>query len=185
MKRFASNHTLVYPYVGILGILLLRLTVDHPYNFVPIFACVLFFGATRRRWEFPIPLLALIGVDVFLTTSRYSYALTSDQAVTWIWYLVVMALGAAMLRSTISAPHVLGASLLASVGFFLVSNFAVWATWSMYPKTGNGLIACYVAALPFFRNSLVSETACSLLIFVVYRIGVTIRLNVSTEGACA
>ena len=49
--------------------------------------------------------------------------------------------------------------------FFLVSNFAVWAEWQMYPRTLAGLGACYVAALPFFRSSLTSELCFSLLCF--------------------
>jgi hypothetical protein len=51
------------------------------------------------------------------------------------------------------------------VGFFLASNFTVWAEWGMYAKTFSGLGACYIAALPFFRNSVVSETFFSVLIF--------------------
>jgi len=49
------------------------------------------------------------------------------------------------------------ASLVGSVSFFVVSNFAVWAVWNMYPKTLGGLGACYVAAVPFFRNAVVSD----------------------------
>jgi hypothetical protein len=171
MKRIESNNWIALPYLLILVAAFLRLTVSHPYNFIPVFSCILFFGANRPKREFPIPLLALIGVDVFLTAHRYGYAVTGDQAVTWIWYLVVMILGAAVLGTTVSIPRVMGASLLASVSFFLASNFAVWAAWGMYPKTWSGLGVCYIAALPFFRNGIVSEVVFSLLIFTVARYG--------------
>jgi hypothetical protein len=35
----------------------------------------------------------------------------------------------------------------------------------MYPKTLDGLGSCYIAAIPFFRNSLLSELVSSLVIF--------------------
>jgi hypothetical protein len=167
MKRLETRNLLVLPYLLIFGAALLRLTISHPYNFVPVFACLLFFGANRPKREFAIPLLALVGVDIFLTTHRYSYLLTADHAVTWTWYLAAAFLGSAMLRNSQSTPRVLGASLLTSLSFFLASNFAVWAGWGMYAKTLGGLGTCYIAAVPFFRNSLLSETTFSLLIFAL------------------
>ncbi len=40
--------------------------------------------------------------------------------------------------------------------FFLSSNFFVWLSSGMYPLTGGGLLQCYLAGVPFFRNSLFS-----------------------------
>lgn len=169
MKWTQNRNSILWPYLLILVAAVLRLTVSQPFNSIPVFSCILFFGASRPKREFPIPFLALVGTDIFLTTHRYGFALSSDHAVTWIWYLAVMLLGAAVLGTFVSIPRVMGASLLASVSFFLASNFAVWAAWGLYPKTLSGLAACYIAALPFFRNSVVSETAFSLLIFAVAR----------------
>lgn len=39
--------------------------------------------------------------------------------------------------------------------FFLVTNFGVWLTNPLYPKTGAGLGLCYFAALPFLLNQIV------------------------------
>ncbi len=169
MKQLERGNSFVLPYLLIFGAAILRLTVSHPYNLVPIFSCLLFFGATRPKRELAIPLLLLVGVDIFLTTHSYGFPLTAGHVVTWVWYLLVAVLGAGVLRNTASNPRVIGASLLASVSFFLVSNFTVWAEWGMYAKTFSGLGACYIAALPFFRNALVSETTFSLLIFAYYR----------------
>jgi len=49
--------------------------------------------------------------------------------------------------------------------FFLVTNFAVWALGATYPHTPEGLMACYVAALPFYRNSLLGTTFFGGLLF--------------------
>ncbi len=185
MKWFETKHSIVLPYVLIFGAALLRLTVSHPFNFIPVFSCSLFFGASRPKREYPIPILALVGVDIFLTTHRYGFAVTGDQAAAWMWYLAVMILGAGMLRDSISTPRVIGASLMASVSFFLASNFTVWAAWGMYPKTWSGLGACYVAALPFFRNSIVSELAFSVLIFGIARHSQTFNAVRRMQGACS
>ena len=169
MKKLENGSLTVLPYILIMAAAFLRLAVDHPYNFVPLFSCILFFGANRPGREFPIPLLALMGVDVFLTTQHYGYAISGDHAFTWAWCMVVMMLGAGMLAAKITTPRILGASLSASVGFFDMSNFAVWSVWGMYPKTGVGLVTCYIAAIPFFSNSLAVETVCSLLLFTAAR----------------
>ena len=169
MKRFGGKHLPVLPYILICGAVVLRLGSIRPYNLIPVFSCLLFFAAARPLREFVWPLSALVSVDIVLTVHQYGYSLTAGHAVTWIWYLGVMFLGAAMLGNSISTGRVLGSSLLASVSFFAVSNFTVWAEWGMYPKTWGGLGSCYLAALPFFRNSIISEAVCSLAIFAIIR----------------
>ena len=185
VNRFAVGKSILLPYLLVLIVAALRLTVSHPYNFIPIFACLLFFGAVRPKREFAMPFAVLVGVDIFLTTHSYGYALTWDQTLTWAWYLVAMFLGAAMLGSSISAPRVIGASLGAAVSFFLASNFAVWASWRMYPMTVSGLGSCYVAALPFVRNSVVTELTSSLLIFMVWKYRESLFPARSMQGACS
>ena len=49
--------------------------------------------------------------------------------------------------------------------FFLVSNLGVWLEGLLYPRTAEGLVACYVAAIPFYRNQLVGDLAYSALLF--------------------
>ena len=56
-------------------------------------------------------------------------------------------------------------SLGGSVLFFLATNFSVWQYTALYPKTPAGLLHCYLAALPFFRNSLVGDLCYVGLIF--------------------
>ena len=65
----------------------------------------------------------------------------------------------------VSVRTVLAASLVGAVAFFLISNFGVWLGGGMYSPTWKGLLDCYAAGLPFFRNSLLStfySPGCSL-----------------------
>jgi hypothetical protein len=57
------------------------------------------------------------------------------------------------------------AALASSLFFYFVTNFAVWAFGPLYPRTGAGLIACYTAAIPFFRNSLAGDLFYTATLF--------------------
>ena len=48
------------------------------------------------------------------------------------------------------------ASLIGSLIFFLISNFGVWVLGNLYEKNLQGLIECYVLAIPFFKNTFLS-----------------------------
>jgi hypothetical protein len=56
-------------------------------------------------------------------------------------------------------------TLASSLMFFGVTNLAVWAAGSLYPRTLVGLILCYAAAIPFFRNSLIGDMAYAATLF--------------------
>jgi hypothetical protein len=55
--------------------------------------------------------------------------------------------------------------LASSVLFFVLTNFGVWAFDALYPKTLEGLMACYVAAIPFFRNTLLGDLSYTVVLF--------------------
>jgi hypothetical protein len=44
-----------------------------------------------------------------------------------------------------------------ATAFYLVTNFAVWASKSLYEPTLAGLIDCYAKALPFYRTMLAGD----------------------------
>jgi hypothetical protein len=75
-----------------------------------------------------------------------------------------------MLRPKITWERVAIASIAGSVVFFLISNFGVWVAGRLYPVTMSGLAACYVAALPFFRNSVLGDLACTAVMFGSYHL---------------
>lgn len=136
-----------------------------PFHFTPVAAALLFFGARMPRSKMITPVALLIACDIYLNKFVYGYALGWDQTVVWAWYLGIMLLGGLLARNS-SAMRVVGASLAASVSFFILSNFAVWATSrEMYPATLQGLMTCYVAAIPFFRNTAASDLLFSAAFF--------------------
>jgi len=72
-------------------------------------------------------------------------------------FAIIVCLGFLLRRRRKTMP-IAGAVLASSVLFFVVTNFAVWALSPSYPKTWGTLVACYVAGIPFFRNTLLGET---------------------------
>jgi hypothetical protein len=137
-------------------------------NFTAVGAGLLYFGARRPLREMALPVLALMGTDYYLTVFAYRYPFhTSAYLITWAWYAAVVVLGRILLSKQVTVPRVIGGPVVAATSFFAVSNYAVWAGSIMYPHTAAGLGACYVAALPFYRNDLLSTTVITVVAFGV------------------
>ena len=68
-----------------------------------------------------------------------------------------------------------GARFAGSLVFFIISNFGVWALGSPgindipYDRNLNGLIECYILAIPFFGNTFISTLIFSYLAIFIYR----------------
>lgn len=133
--------------------------IPHPANATPVVAMALFSGAifTRKSWSILIPLVAMFISDLALGLH--------DQIVSVYGSIVLVAFIGFALSSKRSAGRVVGASLLGSIVFFFVTNFTVWLSGSMYPRTLAGLTECYTLALPFFRNGLLADLVFSGVLF--------------------
>jgi len=126
-------------------------------GFTAVGGGLLFFGARRSRWQLVFAVLALMATDYYLTVYAFGYAFhASDYLVTWGWEAAVCLMGFYMLRQKSTGWRVAGAVAASSTSFFLVSNFAVWASSVMYPHTAAGLGACFVAGIPFYANDVIS-----------------------------
>jgi hypothetical protein len=145
--------------------------VPHPPNVTPLAAVALFGGATiERRWAaFLVPLAALLLSDLLLQVTylagvQPNWGFYQGQWVVYACSALTVSLGFLIRRRR----HLLAitlATVAASLVFFVVTNFAFWASGLMYPRNTAGLWLCYEMALPFFRNSLVGDIAYGLLMF--------------------
>lgn len=129
-----------------------------PPNFSAVAAVALFAGAfLPLRWALAIPLAAMALSD-FCFIGGYSwpvmlavYALLAAPA------LLGLFIRRSRTRGVSRAALVTGSAIGASVLFFVGSNLAVWAFTPWYPATSDGLAACFVAALPFFKYTLAGD----------------------------
>lgn len=144
--------------------------IEETFNFSPLAAVALFGGAyfANRINAVLFPLIALwvsnlILDNVFLAQYYDGLALFANWEV-YVAILAIIGLAIALLKK-VTLPRVIGVSLLASIVFFLVTNFMVWVSSGMYPPTFEGLVECYVLAVPFFKNTLFGDLVFSLILF--------------------
>jgi hypothetical protein len=148
-----------FPFVG--------MNLPHAWHFTPLAASLLFFGARGSRRQMWVPLVLVAATDVVLTRFIWKFPLTWDEFLIWAWYAAILWLGT-NLRERSGFWRVVAAAAASSVSFFIVSNFAAWlALPGMYPRTLAGLTTCYVAAIPFFRGTAVSDMFFSLAMFSI------------------
>jgi hypothetical protein len=133
--------------------------LPHPPNLTPIAAMALFGGATLadKRVAFLVPLVALCLTDIFLGFSWLTPVVYGSFALS-------VCLGF-WLRGRRSAGRIAAATLCGSMLFFILTNLGFWALTPFYAKTLSGLSECYIAALPFFRNTFAGDFLCSGLLF--------------------
>ena len=75
------------------------------------------------------------------------------------------------LRQTEKPALLVGAALFSAVQFFMISNFAVWLSpRSSFGHSLAGLGACYTAAIPFFRGTLMSDLVYTAALFGLHAI---------------
>ncbi|MGA9529378.1 MAG: DUF6580 family putative transport protein [Terriglobales bacterium] len=161
-------------YIFVLFAVAMRMPfMPHPWNFTPVAAALLYFGARGSRRQLWVPFALLAASDVILTKFVYAYQFSWDHYVTWLWYAAILWLGTSLRQNAALSDakdwfRIGGASLASSVSFFIVSNFAAWACWTdMYPRTFAGLMTSYAAGLPFFRRSLEGDFLFTALMFGV------------------
>jgi hypothetical protein len=133
--------------------------VVHTPNFTPILSLALFGGAYlkgRQPIWVPLALMAVSDAVIgFHDTMFY----------TWGSILLISLIGL-YLRDRKNWVNILFASLVASILFFLITNFGAFL--SLYPHTWAGLQQCYIMAIPFYRSTLVSTMAYSLVLFALW-----------------
>jgi hypothetical protein len=159
-----ANHSrLIALLSAILAAAILRL-VPHPPNFTPIGAMALFSGAYlgRRPVAFAAPICALLFSDLVL--GFYHGQATVYFSVALIVMIGMVALG------RVSPLRVGAAAIVSSILFFVITNFGMWLFSGFYPRTLAGLEACYVAAIPFFQNTIAGDLFYATLLFGAFRI---------------
>lgn len=138
--------------------------MPHPDNFAPIAALAIFSGVyLPKKYALIIPLVAMLVSDYFV-------GFYEPMVMVFVYgsFLIAGLIGW-WLRSHKNVVTVLGSALMASVLFYLTTNFAVWLLPnSSYTKDLAGLLNSYIAAIPFFKNTLMGDLFYSVVLFGGY-----------------
>ncbi|MEI7471685.1 MAG: DUF6580 family putative transport protein [Chitinophagaceae bacterium] len=144
-----------------------------PYNFSPILAMCIFFGAivADKKMAFAMPLLAMLLSDIIFEAAHRGDGF-------WGWGqlldygIFAMITVFAFSLKKINLPTVLGFTIGGSLLFFLLSNsvffFVDNTIYHLYANSFQGYLNCLEAGLPFIKNSLTADISYSAMFFGTY-----------------
>ena len=164
MKKIFLKENL-FPFILIILLAFSRF-IPHPHNFTPIVAVAIMSGYFFKNinLSYIVLLISMLLVDVFIGFYKHMiFVYSSLFLITFIFFKI---------SNKINAKNLFIFGFLGSIIFFLVTNFGVWAsgvpspiTNLPYEKNINGLISCYILAIPFFSNTLISTIFFSYLTY--------------------
>ncbi|RCS53009.1 hypothetical protein DTL42_09355 [Bremerella cremea] len=138
------------------------------WSFTPYLAVCLFAGAMLgNRWAACGVVLAsmlLSDLGIWAISGHFNWAFYPSLPVMYCCILGVVVLGYLMREGGTWAGAVT-MGMIASVGYFVVTNFFSWITLPEYSKDLNGFVQCYIMAIPFFRNMFMGTIFYSAILF--------------------
>lgn len=176
MNKFISPIYIVFAAAA------LRLLPHEP-NFTPVAAMAMFGGAyLNKKSAILLPLAIMLISDYLLlyinpfnpgnsNINRFIPFSNLIHSTTIFVYLsfIISALVGIMLRNNKKPLYVISASVFISIQFFIITNFGVWLT-GYYPKTYDGLVATYIAGIPFFKGTFFGDIFYTSLFFGGYKL---------------
>ena len=150
--------------------------IPHPPNFTSLIALSFYIPALLGNRYIPALIISFAITDLFLGFHTITLF-------TWGSVLFIGLLSKYFIKNIIS--RIIGALLGACI-FFIITNFSVWFIGEYYPNNFEGLILCYIAGIPFFKNTLISTILYTGL-FVIFIettknsiIGILLNKNIYT-----
>ena len=174
--KSVNNTNFIVATLLIIGGAFSRLITVLP-NFSVLESVALFSGAilVSKYRAILIPLVMMYFSDLIInnTVARQYFA---QEGFIWfskymIWNIIsiigIVILGSYILKK-VTVGRFIGGVLGATLVFFLISNFGHWISTTTYPKNLTGLGACYVAGIPFLKNSLLGNFFFASILFGSY-----------------
>lgn len=139
--------------------------LPHAANFAPITALALFGGTyLNKKFALLVPLVAMVVSDYFIGFDSWQSRATVYGS------FILSGLIGLWLKKHKTAPMIIGATLLSSVLFYLITNFVFFYPGAMYSHDLNGVITSYINALPFFRGTLFGDLFYVGALFGMYEL---------------
>ncbi len=141
---------MLYFLLIVLGIITRLL--PHPPNLTAIAAVALYSGyyLKNRKIGFLFPLLIMLLTDIKIGFYQWQLMLS-----VYLSFVIITVLGIFLEKK--NWLFALPGSMIGSIIFFLITNWAVWQFTPWYPHNLAGLFACYLAGLPFLKNQFLGD----------------------------
>ena len=137
--------------ITLILILALSRLIPHPPNFTPIIAVAIMSGYFFKNiyLAFFTILISMLISDMFIGFYKNMFFVyTAMFLISFIFYQLSEKLK--------KFKNVVLFTLSGSLIFFIISNFGVWFVSNIYERTILGLVECYILAIPFFFNTIIS-----------------------------
>lgn len=138
------------------------------FNFSAVMSAALFGGAflVRRTWKYAVPMVAMLATDAVLGVYNLGIMLSVYGA-----FLFTVLLGDLYTRKP-SHLRYAASVVTGSLSFFVATNLAVWffGDGTMYPHTGEGLVQAFTMAIPFYKNTLLSDLLFSTAFYGAFEL---------------
>ena len=132
-------------FISCVGIVLLFRIIPHPPNFTTVIALSLYLPFIFGIWSIPFCILGFAITDYFIGFHSLMF---------WTWGALAFTGYTSKFCNKIYSRIVL--SFIGAITFFVISNFGVWISGTLYEISVQGLLECYIMAIPFFTNTLLS-----------------------------
>ena len=142
--------------------------LPHPPNMTSVGAMGLFAGSKLKKWQaLLLPLVCMLITDPILAKINGYAAFRWGTLFIYASLMLNVLIGRSLVKN--DNPVRIGlAAVICSVQFFVVTNFSVWLLDGYYTHTWAGLVACYVAAIPFFQWTLAGDLLYTAVLFGIY-----------------
>ena len=144
--------------------------LPHPPNMTAVGASSLFAGSKLKKWQaLSLPLVCMLITDPILAKINGYAAFRWGTLFIYASLLLNVLIGRWLIKAKSDNPARIGlAAVICSVQFFVVTNFSVWLLDGIYTHTWAGLVACYVAAIPFFQWTFAGDLLYTAVLFGIY-----------------
>ena len=144
--------------LGIFIALAVSRFVPHPPNFTSLIALSFYVPAMLGIRFIPMVMISFVLTDLII-------GLHSTTFFTWGSVLVIGFLSNYFSKNMLKR---ISGALLGAVLFYIISNFGVWLN-GFYGYNLEGIIKCYILAIPFFGHTLISTVLFSLVIETAFK----------------
>jgi hypothetical protein len=164
MDKTTANRPTSWTLTGLTAAAAVGLRLARVPNVNAVGTLGLYVGGRLPWWLAWVPSMAVMAATDLILWKWLGYPAFN----LWVYgsFLGYVLLGRLLTR-TRSPQRVACVTALGSLQFYLVTNFGTWYTFHgvSYPPTAAGLLACYIAGLPFLGYTLLGDLACSAAVF--------------------
>ncbi len=146
--------------ISFVSIIITRL-IPHPPNFTSTLATAFYLPALLGTKFLIVAVTAFIISDLIIGVHQL-------MIFTWGSLLLIGLISKYFKKNYFRLLGIMSSCMI----FFIVSNFGVWIFSNIYSNDFQGLLLCYVAAIPFLQNSLIGSLFFSLFIELILTLNI-------------